>query len=246
MADISTKLKQLRALYINLHEVEGKAVANKIAKLEAMLLKESDLKKTADISTKIKQLHALLTMQGKKAVANKIAKLEAMLLKESDLCSLKCSPTVNNEIILRELYEADTREIRPDELRPLKFNFEELYTSQSVAFGVIIIYFWKDVKYGGYLLERVEKTHQTEDDNPKYFIKKIEKDDDSPDENDMNIIKEFLLNSEDRSYSTCKRYLKKYPDTLLKWFQINKTQGGDDVAQWVSWTELSLEEIDNA
>jgi len=204
MADISTKLKQLRALYTNLHEVEGKAVANKIAKMEAMLLKESDL------------------------------------------CLLKCSPMVNNEIILRELYEADTREIRPDELRPLKFNFEELCTSQSVAFGVITYYFWKDVKYGGYLLERVEKTHQTEDDNPKYFIKKIEKDDDSPEENDMNIIKDFLLNSEDRSYSTCKRYLKKYPDTLLKWFQINKTQGGDDVAQWISWTELSLEEIDNA
>jgi hypothetical protein len=48
-----------------------------------------------------------------------------------------------------------------------------------LAFGVIIYYFWEDVKYGEYLLERVEETGQTEDNNPKYFIKKIEKDDDS-------------------------------------------------------------------
>ena len=87
---------------------------------------------------------------------------------------------------------------------------------------------------------------RSEDDNPKYFIKKIEKDDDSPEENDMNILKDFLLNSDEGSYSTCKKYLESYPDTLLKWFQINKTQGGNSVAQWISWTELSLEEIDNA
>ena len=152
----------------------------------------------------------------------------------------------NNEKILSKLYQAGTRELYPNELRRLEFNFNGLYTSQSVAFGCITYYFWKDVKYGGYLLERVEKTHQTEDDNPKYFIKKIEKDDDSPEENDMNILKDFLLNSDEGSYSTCKKYLESYPDTLLKWFQINKTQGGNSVAQWISWTELSLEEIDNA
>ena len=54
------------------------------------------------------------------------------------------------------------------------------------------------------------------------------------------------MNSDEGSYSTCKKYLKIDPDTLLKWFQINKTQGGHSVDQWISWTELSLEEIDNA
>jgi hypothetical protein len=152
----------------------------------------------------------------------------------------------NNEKILKKLYETGTREVQPMELIPLKFNFNGLFTKQSVAFGVITYYFWKDVKYGEYLLERVEETVQTEDNNPKYFIKKIEKDDDSPEENDMNILNDFLLNSDEGSYSTCKKYLVSYPDTLLKWFQINKTQGGNSVAQWISWTELSLEEIDNA
>ena len=152
----------------------------------------------------------------------------------------------NNEKILKKLYKTGTRKIRPMELIPLKFNFNGLFTKQSVAFGVITYYFWKDVKYGEYLLERVEEMGQTEDNNPKYFIKKIEKDDNNPQENDMNILKDFLLNSDDGSYSTCKKYLESYPDTLLKWFQINKTQGGGSVAQWISWTELSLEEIDNA
>jgi hypothetical protein len=152
----------------------------------------------------------------------------------------------NNEKILKKLYKTGTREIRPMELIPLKFNFNGLFTRQSVALGVITYYFWKDVKYGEYLLERVEETGQTEDNNPKYFIKKIEKDDDSPEENDMKILKDFLLNSDEGSYSTCKKYLESYPDTLLKWFQINKTQGGNSLAQWISWTELSLEEIDSA
>ena len=151
-----------------------------------------------------------------------------------------------NEEILKKLYSSGKREIRPMDLISLKFNFNGLFTRQSVAFGVITYYFWKDVKYGEYLLERVEKTGQTEDDNPKYFIKKIEKDDNSPEENDMNIIKDFLLDTDEGLYLTCKRYLKNNPDSLLKWFQINKTQGGDNVAQWISWTELSLEEIDNA
>ena len=133
----------------------------------------------------------------------------------------------NNEKILKKLYETGTREVQPMELIPLKFNFNGLFTKQSVAFGVITYYFWKDVKYGEYLLERVEETGQTED-------------------NDINILNNFLLNSDEGSYSTCKKYLESYPDTLLKWFQINKTQGGDSVAQWISWTELSLEEIDNA
>ena len=128
----------------------------------------------------------------------------------------------NNEKILKKLYETGTREIQPMELIPLKFNFNGLFTKQSVAFGVITYYFWKDVKYGEYLLERVEETGQTEDNNPKYFIKKIEKDD-SPEENDMNILNDFLLNSDEGSYSTCKKYLESYSDTLLKWFQINKT-----------------------
>ena len=152
----------------------------------------------------------------------------------------------NNEKILKKLYKTGTREIRPMELIPLKFNFNGLFTRQSVAFGVITYYFWKDVKYGGYLLERAEKTGQTEDENPKYFIKKIETEADSPDENDMNTLKDFLLNSAEGSYPTCKRYLKNNPDTLLKWFQINMTEGGQSVAQWISWTELSLDEIDRA
>ena len=151
-----------------------------------------------------------------------------------------------NEEILKKLYSSGKREIRPMELISLKFNFNGLFTRQSVAFGVITYYFWKDVKYGEYLLERVEKIGQTEDDNPKYFIKKIEKDDNSPEENDMNILKDFLLDSDENSYSTCKRYLKNNPDILLKWFQINKTQEGNSVAQWISCTELSLEEIENA
>ena len=63
----------------------------------------------------------------------------------------------NNEKILRKLYQAGTRKIRPDELRPLKFDINGLYTSQSVAFGIITYYFWKDVKYGEYLLDKVRK-----------------------------------------------------------------------------------------
>ena len=113
----------------------------------------------------------------------------------------------NNEKILKKLYETGTREVQPMELIPLKFNFNGLFTKQSVAFGVITYYFWKDVKYGEYLLERVEEMGQTEDNNPKYFIKKIEKDNDSPEENDMNILNDFLLNSDEGSYSTCKKYL---------------------------------------
>ena len=151
-----------------------------------------------------------------------------------------------NEEILKKLYSSGKREIHPMDLISLKFNFNGLFTRQSVAFGVITYYFWKDVKYGEYLLERVEKIGQTEDDNPKYFIKKIEKDDNSADKNDMDIIKEFLLDTDVASYSTCRRYLNNNPDTLLKWFQTNKTQGGDDIDQWISWTELSLKEIDNA
>ena len=152
----------------------------------------------------------------------------------------------NNEKILRKLYQEGTRKIQPDDLTPLKFDLNGLYTCQSVALGIITYYFWKDVKYGEYLLEKVERTGQTENDNPTYFIKKIEKDDDSPEENDMNILKDFLFNSEEKSYSTCKRYLKNHPGTLLQWFQTNKTQGGNSVGQWVSWTELSLDEIDRA
>jgi len=152
----------------------------------------------------------------------------------------------NNEKILRTLYQAGTRKIRPDELRHLKFDINGLYTSQSVAFGIITYYFWKDLKYGEYFLDKVEKTGQTENDNPTYFIKKIEKDDNRPEEKDMNILKDFLFNSEENSYATCKRYLQNNPGTLLQWFQTNKTEGGDSVGQWVSWTELSLDEIDNA
>ena len=152
----------------------------------------------------------------------------------------------NNEKILSKLYQAGTRELYPNELRRLEFNFNGLYSSQSVAFGCITYYFWKDVKYGEYLLDRALKTGQTEDENPKYFIKKIEKEADSPVENDMKLLKDFLLNSEEESYSTCKKYLNNSPDTLLKWYQINKTQGSDSVAQWISWTELSLDEIDRA
>ena len=152
----------------------------------------------------------------------------------------------NNEKILSKLYQAGTRERYPNELRRLEFNFNELYSSQSVAFGCITYYFWKDVKYGEYLLERAKKTGQTEDENPKYYIKKIETEADSPDENDMNTLKDFLLNTEEGSYPTCKRYLKNNPDTLLKWFQVNMTEGGQSVAQWISWTELSLDEIDRA
>ena len=152
----------------------------------------------------------------------------------------------NNEKILRELYKEGTRVLYPNELSRLDFNFNGLYTCQSAAFGIITYYFWKDVKYGEYLLERAEKTGQTENENPKYLIKKIEKDVDSPEENDMNTLNDFLLNSEEGSYSTCKKYLKNNPDTLLKWYQVNKTQGGNSVTQWISWTELSLEEIDRA
>jgi len=152
----------------------------------------------------------------------------------------------NNEKILRKLYKEGKREIQPNELSPLNFNFKGLYTSQSVAFGVITYYFWKDVKYGEYLLEKAVKTGQTEDENPKYLIRNIDKEDDSPEESDMNTLKDFLLNSEEGSYETCKRYLNNYPDTLLKFYQINKTQGGKSVGQWISWTELSLGEIDRA
>ena len=151
-----------------------------------------------------------------------------------------------NEEILKKLYSSGKREIRPMELISLKFNFNGLFTRQTVAFGVITYYFWKDVKYGEYLLDRVEKTYQTEDNNPKYFIKKIVKDDNVSEENYMNIIKDFLLDTDEESYSTCKKYLENNPKTLLKWFQVNKTQGEGNLAQWISWTELSLKEIDNA
>lgn len=152
----------------------------------------------------------------------------------------------NNEEILKKLYETGKREIRPMELIPLKFNFSGLFSSQSVALGIITYYFWKDIKYGQYLLERVNKTGQTENDNPKYIIKRVESDDDSPQNNDMKILKGFLLNSDESSYSTCKKYLERDPEILLKWFQINKQQGSDSISQWISWTELSLQEIERA
>ena len=152
----------------------------------------------------------------------------------------------NNEKILKKLYETGKREVRPMELSPLKFNFNGLFSRQSVALGIITYYFWKDVKYGEYLLERVVKTGQTEDDNPKYFIKKVEKEDDTPEDTDMKMLKNFLLNSDEGSYSICKKYLKSDPEILLKWFQTNKQQGSDSISQWISWTELSLEEIDSA
>ena len=47
----------------------------------------------------------------------------------------------NNEKILKKLYETGTREVQPMELIPLKFNFNGLFTKQSVAFGVITYYF---------------------------------------------------------------------------------------------------------
>ena len=62
----------------------------------------------------------------------------------------------NNEKILRTLYQAGTRKIRPDELRHLKFDINGLYTCQSVAFGIITYYFWKYLKYGEYFLDKVE------------------------------------------------------------------------------------------
>jgi len=144
----------------------------------------------------------------------------------------------NNEKILRKLYQAGTRKIRPDELRPLKFDINGLYTSQSVAFGIITYYFWKDVKYGEYLLDKVEETGQTENDNPTYFIKKIEKDDNRPEEKDMNILKDFLFNSEENSYATCKRYLQNNPGTLLNGSKQTRQRG---VTVWVSGSHgLSL------
>ena len=152
----------------------------------------------------------------------------------------------HNEKILKKLYETGKREIRPMELIPLEFNFNGLFSRQSVAFGVLTYYFWKDVKYGEYLLERVVKTGQTEDDNPKYFIKKVEGDDDSSEDLDMNALQEFLSKSDKESYKICKKYLKDDPELLLKWFQTNKQQGSDCIDQWVSWTELSLKEIDKS
>ena len=152
----------------------------------------------------------------------------------------------HNEKILKKLYETGKREIRPMELIPLEFNFNGLFSRQSVAFGVLTYYFWKDVKYGEYLLERVVKTGQTEDDNPKYFIKKVEGDDDSSEDLDMNALQELLSKSDKESYKICKKYLKDDPELLLKWFQTNKQQGSDCIDQWVSWTELSLKEIDKS
>ena len=152
----------------------------------------------------------------------------------------------NNEKILKKLYEAGKREIRPMELIPLKFNFNGLFSRQSVALGIITYYFWKDEKYGQYLLEQVNKKGQTEDDNPKYFIKKVNKNDNNPDDLDMNKIKNFLLDSEEGLYLTCKKYFKEDPEILLQWFQTNKLQGSDSISQWISWTELSLQEIDSA
>ncbi len=151
----------------------------------------------------------------------------------------------NNEKILKKLYENGKREIHPMELIPLKFDFNGLFSTQSVAFGVITYYFWKDMKYGKYLLERVDKTYQTEDNNPKYFIKQVEKNY-SNDVADMDKLKAFLLDSEEGSFPNCKKYLKDAPEILLKWFQINKQQGSDSMSQCISWTELSLQEINSA
>ena len=130
-----------------------------------------------------------------------------------------------NKEILKKLYSSGKREIRPMDLISLKFNFNGLFTRQSVAFGVITYYFWKDVKYGEYLLERVEKSGQTEDNNPKYFIKKIE-DDNSPEENDMNIIKDFLLDTDVDLTQLVRDIWKISLIRYLNGFQTNKTQGG--------------------
>ena len=43
----------------------------------------------------------------------------------------------NNEKILKKLYKTGKREVRPMDLIPLKFNFNGLFSRQSVALGII-------------------------------------------------------------------------------------------------------------
>ena len=60
----------------------------------------------------------------------------------------------------------------------------------------------------------------------------------------MNKLIDFLSNTDKDEFPTCKKYLEYNPHVLLKWYQTNTEQGGDNIAQWVAWTEMSLNEID--
>ena len=120
----------------------------------------------------------------------------------------------------------------------LTFSIQQLYNRNEDG-----LYDWKDITCGRYCFKRVDGQHNTRGQYPwarvKYEISKID-----TSERDMKQLTEFLSNTEKEEFSNCKSYLENNPSVLLKWYQINTEQGGDNVGQWVAWTEMSLQEID--
>ena len=117
----------------------------------------------------------------------------------------------------------------------LSFDYQQLYTIKDG------LYYWKTITCGRYCFKRVDSEEKSTPgiSRVKYEIIKLD-----TSEHDMQQLMEFLSKTEKGEFSTCKKYLKNNPHTLLKWYQINTEQGGDNVAQWVAWTEMSLNEID--
>ena len=118
----------------------------------------------------------------------------------------------------------------------LSFSHQQLY---SIKDG---LYYWKDIRCGRYCFKKVEsnnENHKHGISGVKYEITQLD-----TSENDMNQLIEFLSNTEKDEFSTCKKYLEHNPHVLLKWYQTNTEQGGDNIAQWIAWTEMSLNEID--
>tara|TARA_B100000902_G_scaffold231130_1_gene219242 strand:+ start:354 stop:869 length:516 start_codon:yes stop_codon:yes gene_type:complete len=120
----------------------------------------------------------------------------------------------------------------------LTFSIQQLYSQNEDG-----LYDWKDITCGRYCFKRIDGQHSTNGPYPwarvKYEISKID-----TSERDMKQLTEFLSKTEKGEFSTCKKYLENNPHILLKWYQINTEQGGDNVGQWIAWTEMSLNEID--
>ena len=104
------------------------------------------------------------------------------------------------------------------------------------------LYYWKDITCGRICFKKVNSNNVNQKHGISGVKYEIIKTDTS--ESDMKQLIDFLSNTQKDEFPTCKKYLANNPYVLLKWYQINTDQGGDNIAQWVAWTEMSLNEID--
>ena len=120
----------------------------------------------------------------------------------------------------------------------LNFSYHQLYTIKDG------LYYWKNITCGRYCFKRIDE----QDENCTKSISRVKYEITKTDtsESDMQKLVDFLAKTEEGEFATCKKYLKENPHTLLKWYQTNTEQGGHSIYQWVAWTEMSLNEIDNS